>query len=73
MRLGTRWSIGEEPPAGLPAELSDAIRSVEEGLDPDRAASLRWTLSWLENRPSAELDDGTLLEVGADGRVRRTD
>lgn len=73
MRLGTRWSVGEEPPASVPPALRDAIRSVEDSLEPADAASLRWTLSWLENRPSAELDDGTLLEVTVDGTILRTD
>lgn len=69
MRLGTRWSVGDEPPRGLPDALVAAIRAVEARLDSGDAARVRWTLSWLENRPSVELDDGTLLELGPDGSV----
>jgi hypothetical protein len=37
------------------------IREVEAGLAPDDVARMRWTLTWLEGRPVAELDDGTVL------------
>ena len=66
MQLGTRWSFGEEPPARLPAVMVGAIADVEselqdgaaEGVDPH---GWRWTLTWLEGRAVAELDDGTVL------------
>ena len=29
MQLGTRWSVGGEPPAKLPAPVIAAIRAVE--------------------------------------------
>ena len=66
MQLGTRWSFGEEPPARLPEVMVGAIADVEselqdgaaEGVDPH---SWRWTLTWLEGRAVAELDDGTVL------------
>jgi hypothetical protein len=48
-------------PPRLPEELVGRIREVEAGLAPDDAARMRWTLTWLEGRPVAELDDGTVL------------
>jgi hypothetical protein len=61
MQLGTRWNVGGEPPSRLPEELVARIREVEAGLDEADAATMRWTLTWLEGRPVAELDDGTIL------------
>ena len=66
MQLGTRWAVGDEPPARLPAVMTGAIADVEselvdgaaEGVDP---SSWRWTLTWLEGRAVVELDDGTVL------------
>ena len=73
MQLGTRWSVGGELPPRVPAELAAAVADVEaelvaEGVD---ASSWRWTLTWLEGRAVAELDDGTVLRVAHDGSVRR--
>jgi len=63
MQLGTRWAVGGQPPAGLPHAVEVAIRSVEEELDATvlDAATLRWTLTWLEGKPVVELDDGTVI------------
>jgi hypothetical protein len=61
MQLGTRWSVGGAVPPRLPEELVARISEVEAGLDPADAARMRWTLTWLEGRPVAELDDGTVL------------
>lgn len=61
MQLGTRWAIGATPPDRLPDAMVTAIGNVESevaGLD---TASWRWTLTWLEGRPIAQLDDGTTL------------
>ena len=54
MQLGTRWSVGSEPPARLSQEMLDAIASVEAQLG-DAASGERWTLTWLEGHPVAEL------------------
>jgi hypothetical protein len=62
MQLGTRWSVGAEPPSRIPHELVAKIRLIENGLAPDAAATLRWTLTWLEGRPLVELDDGTIVD-----------
>ncbi|QEE61464.1 hypothetical protein FVA74_07640 [Salinibacterium sp. dk2585] len=74
MQLGTRWSVGAESPDRLPAPVRDAIRGVDEELlalasetfDP---TTWRWTLTWLEGRPIAELDDGTVVMLDAAGGV----
>ncbi|HEU4755054.1 MAG TPA: hypothetical protein VFS72_00215 [Agromyces sp.] len=63
MRLGTRWSFGDEPPASVPAELRPLI-AVAESRASD-GAGRHWTLTWLEGRPIAELDDGTVVTTGA--------
>jgi len=64
MQLGTRWTVGQDAPSRLPAELKARIAAVEATLPaPEEGAyPLRWTLTWLEGRPIVELDDGTVLE-----------
>jgi hypothetical protein len=57
MQLGTRWDVGAEPPARLPEDFVARIREAEAQADP----SWRWTLTWLEGRPVAELPDGTTI------------
>ncbi len=71
MQLGTRWDVGDEPPASLPEAMHRAIVRVEAELEADGidASTWRWTLTWLERRPIAELDDGTRVVLGADGGV----
>ncbi|MBC7517615.1 MAG: hypothetical protein H7248_01810 [Microbacteriaceae bacterium] len=71
MQLGTRWALGSPPPARLPAAAARAVGEVEAALTgSDRDTSTwRWTLTWLEGRAVAELDDGTVIRVGADGSV----
>lgn len=65
MQLGTRWSVGEAPPARLPATLVVAIRGVEDHLAGIDTNGWRWTLTWLEGRPHVELDDGTTIRYDA--------
>jgi hypothetical protein len=60
MQLGTRWSVGAEPPRSLPEALVERIRAVEAALS-EESKELRWTLTWLEGRPVVELDDGTVV------------
>ncbi len=53
----------------------DAIAEVEteiNSLNVD-ASAWRWTLTYLEGRPICELDDGTLVELNADGSVSITE
>jgi hypothetical protein len=40
---------------------------VEDGLRDVDTAAWRWTLTWLEGKPVAELDDGTVVRLGFDG------
>ncbi|HEY4224978.1 MAG TPA: hypothetical protein VGM70_04120 [Pseudolysinimonas sp.] len=61
MQLGTRWTVGDAPPARLPATMVAAIAEVESELEGIDTSGWRWTLTWLEGRPEAELDDGTTL------------
>ena len=63
MQLGTRWSVGDRPPGGLPEVVVEAVRTVEDELraeDVD-ARGWGWTLTWLERLPIIELDDGTIV------------
>lgn len=61
MQLGTRWEVGAEPPARLPAAMAAAVAAVEIELAGLDTTGWRWTLTWLEGRPVVELDDGTTL------------
>ncbi|HWL03301.1 MAG TPA: hypothetical protein VNQ52_13145 [Microbacteriaceae bacterium] len=69
MQLGTRWDVGAEPPESLSEAMLRAIARVEAELEADGidAAGWRWTLTWLERRPVAELDDGTIVREEHDG------
>jgi hypothetical protein len=67
MQLGTRWNLGDDPPARLPESVVEAIRGVESEVGPREG--WRWTLTWLESRPVVELDDGTTIRMGHDGVV----
>jgi hypothetical protein len=69
MQLGTRWAVGCEPPARISPEVRAAIRAVEGDLLGYDTTQWRWTLTWLENRPVVELDDGTRIRVAADGTI----
>lgn len=69
MQLGTRWSVGDEPPARLSADVRVAITAVEAEVAGFDTSTWRWTLTWLEGRPVVELDDGTTIRVAADGTV----
>ena len=71
MQLGTRWSVGDAPPARLPDVMVSAVREVEAEVADIDTSMWRWTLTWLEGRPIAELDDGTVLRLSAAGDVVR--
>lgn len=70
MQLGTRWTLGASSPERLPQPVRDAIAAVDaevlalasDDFDP---SGWRWTLTWLEGRPIAELDDGTVVTYDA--------
>lgn len=62
MQLGTRWSLGDTPPATLPEAVLGAILTVEAELTGHESApTWRWTLTYLENKPIVQLDDGTTI------------
>lgn len=63
MQLGTRWRVGEAPPSRLPEVVKDAVSRIEAALPRTDADGWRWTLTWLEGLPIAELDDGTRVTV----------
>jgi len=69
MQLGTRWSVGEAVPDRLDTAMRDAIAGVEADIAHLDTSAWRWTLTWLESRPVAELDDGTIVRQAADGTV----
>jgi hypothetical protein len=69
MQLGTRWSVGGEPPARLSDAMKDAIAAVESERTGHDTSLWRWTLTWLEGHPVAELDDGTIVREDYDGSV----
>ena len=69
MQLGTRWTSGDEPPRSVPEALVRGIRGVDEAIPGDELGQPRprWTLTWLEGRPIAELDTGVIVTLGTDG------
>jgi len=72
MQLGTRWPVEGEIPSRLPESFAAAIRAVETELMDIETEQWRWTLTWLENRPTVELDDGTAIRQAADGSAVTT-
>ena len=71
MQLGTRWTSGDPLPAAVPAALHEQIRIIDTAIPADQLGQPRprWTLTFLEGRPVAELDTGVIVEVGRDGVV----
>ena len=71
MQLGTRWTAGQTPPAAVPVVLRAAIADVDEAVltATDGSPAPRWTLTWLEGRPIAELDTGVIVRLDADGEA----
>ncbi len=61
MRLGSRFSVGDSP-RGVPDDFLAALRAAESELSEEEATTLRWTLTWLENRPRATLDNGVSVK-----------
>lgn len=69
MQLGTRWTSGDEPPAAVPPALRTGIAAVDATIPTDQLGQPRprWTLTWLEGRPIAELDTGVIVTLDEDG------
>lgn len=74
MQLGTRWSVGGQPPARLPETMVVAVRGVEDGLATESVdtATWGWTLTFLEGKPIVELDDGTSIHLDPAGHAQVT-
>lgn len=68
MQLGTRWTSGDTLPAAVPAVLHAQIAEADASVI-DEQPRPRWTLTFLEGRPIAELDTGVILEATASGEV----
>jgi hypothetical protein len=49
--------------------MKDAIRGVEAERAEVDTSMWRWTLTWLERHPVAELEDGTIVREDYDGSV----
>lgn len=60
MQMGARWRHGSAPHRSAPATLLAAIAEQERRFP----SADSWTLTWLEGRPRATLDD--LVEVSID-------
>lgn len=69
MQMGTRWTSGDEPPAAVPASIRAEIAAVDRSIPNDDLGQPRprWTLTFLERRPVAELETGVLVTVDAEG------
>jgi hypothetical protein len=60
MQLGGRFSIGDNP-RGVSENVLAQLRLVEATLSDEEKKTLRWTMTWLENRPILELDNGEVV------------
>lgn len=69
MQLGTRWTSGDEPPRAVPDALRVQIAAVDAAIPAVAPGGYRprWTLTWLEGRPIAELDTGVIVELDVSG------
>ncbi|MDX2375505.1 hypothetical protein M4I32_01660 [Microbacterium sp. LRZ72] len=69
MQMGTRWTAGAQPPASVPEDLWGPIAHVEALSVGTAGPAPRWTLTWLEGRPVAELDTGVIVTKDRTGAV----
>ena len=72
MQLGTRWTAGGEPPAAAArARSARRSRPSKPCIPADQLGqpAPRWTLTWLEGRPIAELDTGVIVSLDEDGEA----
>lgn len=68
MQMGARWQHGAVPHRSVPSALHSAISDAETAFPGGDS----WTLTWLEGRPRAILDDLVELRVDAHGAVETT-
>lgn len=71
MQLGTRWKAHSPAPRSLHPLVIEAITDVETELSAltQDTSTWQWTLTYLENRPVVQLDDGTTIRVSPSGEV----
>ena len=71
MQLGTRWPAHTPAPQKLDVAVKEAVVEVERELAnlTQDTSSWYWTLTYLENRPVVQLDDGTTIRVSPTGNV----
>ena len=71
MQLGTRWPAHTPAPQQLDAAVKEAVAEVERELFALKqdTSSWYWTLTYLENRPVVQLDDGTTIRVLHNGHI----
>lgn len=71
MQLGTRWPAHTPAPQQLDVAVKEAVAEVERELAnlTQDTSSWYWTLTYLENRPVVQLDDGTTIRVSPTGNV----
>ena len=71
MQLGTRWPSHSEPPQSLDVVVREAVSEVERELTALKqdTTGWYWTLTYLENRPVVQLDDGTTIRVLHNGQI----
>ena len=60
MKVGGRFDIGSLADS-LPEPLASDVRKIEAELTDEEKATKRWTLTWLEGKPTVELDNGPTL------------
>ncbi|QIM18456.1 Fe-S oxidoreductase [Leucobacter coleopterorum] len=65
MQLGARWRVGAPPHSSLPPELYAEIAEQEK----KHPTADSWTLTWLEGRPRAALDDLVIVSVSAERQI----
>ena len=71
MQLGTRWPAHTPAPQKLDVAVKEAVVEVERELAnlTQDTSSWYWTLTYLENRPVVQLDDGTTIRVLHNGTI----
>ena len=71
MQLGSRWKAHTPAPRSMDPLVLEAITEVETELSAltQDTSTWHWTLTYLENRPVIQLDDGTTIRVSPSGEV----
>nr|BFF11575.1 hypothetical protein GCM10025699_28780 [Microbacterium flavescens] len=68
--------LGRRAPKSVPAALRSGIEAVDATIPDDQLGQPRprWTLTWLEGKPIAELDTGIIVSLDENGEaVARND